>query len=535
MEDLGSHFFRFRDKVHSIITVPKKRDTFWRVLDVPLVSTNIIQDAADELNRVFTANDQYEEFLFVSPELQQDFLTYLKESNLGTIMQDQVFNLAMEQPNTFAVLDLPAEQTTPFPEPYVSFIDADCVHDAQKDRFGRLDLLMYESKIGEDKRMLVIDDTYYRIYDATDRDNPVEKSVIVHALGYCPACLIWQDIISKSEGLRVLGPITPLLSRLDRYTMQRGFENDVDLYAAFPSMQVPEEACTFVSSDGNRCSGGFYKTPNSNVYNECPECAKRAHRGPGTTYFVKPAMLKDGVTKVASFIEASVDPLEYYTGKNDELEKRIYEMLTGKKKQDTRKDAVNEDQIRDEFEARKSKLKYWGENIQVVKIFIISTAARLRYSRGFVSYIYKVGEQYHLETLMDVITEFEKMKAVGMPSYLMDEQLKKIEALIVRNNSTQEKRLSIMRLLEPYRNLTLSQLDPASVEYKIKAALPQLIEEFELENNISIEEFGSNTSLKQKLSSIYNSLIRYANARNGLNITVNNGDGQSKPTGQQAA
>lgn len=510
--DLGSHFFRFRDKVHSIITVPKKQDTFWKVFDIPLVSTNIIQDAADELNRVFTANDRYEEFQFATPELAQDFREFLHKSKLGSIDSDRVFNLALEQPTTFAVLDLPAQQTTLFPEPFVTFVEADQVHDAEKDTAGNVDLIIYKTDSG----FVAIDDAFYRIFD---KDTFEFKSEVPHFLGFCPACLIWNDVLSDSNGLRTLGPVIPLVSRLDRYAMQRAFEHDVDLYAAFPSMQVPEESCNYVSNEGHRCNGGFFRVGTANEYKPCPECESKKHRGPGTTYFIKPAMMKEGITKVASFIEASTAPLEYYTKKNDELEKRLYEMLTGKKKQDTRKDAVNKDQIKDEFEARKSKLNYWAQNIQAVRTFIISTAAKLRYGKAFVSYVFKNGDQYHLETLTDMLDEFDRMKATGLPVYLLDEQLKKIEALIVRNNDTQEKRLAIMRLLEPYRNLSLSLLDPTSVEYKIKADLPQLIEQFELDNNTTIEEFGAKATLSKKLSSIQTQLIRYARERNGLNTT----------------
>ncbi|WP_428668086.1 hypothetical protein [Runella sp.] len=519
--DLGSHFFRFRDKVHSIITVPKKQDTFWKVFDIPLISTNIIQDAADELNRVFTANDRYEEMQFATPELAQDFREYLQKSKLGSIDSDRVFNLVMEQPTTFAVLDLPAEQTTLFPEPFVTFLEADQVHDAEKDNAGNVDLIIYKTDLG----FVGIDDAFYRVFD---KDTFEYKSEVAHFLGYCPACLIWGDLLSGSNGLRTLGPIIPMVSLLDRYAMQRAFERDVDLYAAFPSMQVPEETCNYVSSEGSRCSGGYFKKAH-NEYGVCPDCEARKHRGPGTVYYIKPAMLKDGVTKVASFIEASTDPLKYYTEKNDELEKRLYEMLTGKKKQDTRKDAVNQDQIKDEFEARKSKLNYWAENMQTVRTFIISTAAKLRYGNAFVSYVFKNGDQYHLETLTDMLDEFDRMKKSGLPVYLLDEQLKKIEALIVRNNNTQEKRLAIMRLLEPYRNLSLSLLDPASVEYRIKADLPQLIEQFEMDNNITIEEFGSKAKLSDKLKSIQTQLIRYAKQRSGLSITPNLGGGSNNP------
>lgn len=526
--DLGSHFFVFRNKVHSIITVPKKQDTFWKVFDIPLTSTNIIQDAADELNRVFSANDRYEELQFVTPELAADFQQYLHESGLERIVEDKVFNLALEQPTTFAVLDLPSVQTTPFPEPYVTFVEASQVYDAETDATGKVSLIIYKSELG----FVAIDDGFYRVFD---KDSFAPISEAAHFLGFCPACLIWSDVLSGSEGLRTLGPILPLASRLDRYAMQRAFEHDVDLYAAFPSMQVPEEICSYVSSEGSRCNGGFFRVGTTNEYKKCPDCEERAHRGPGTTYFIKPQMLKDGVTKVASFIEASTSQLEYYTKKNDELEGRIYEMLTGKKKQDTRTDAVNADQIRDEFEARKSKLMYWAENLQAVKCFLISTAAKLRYANAFVSYVFKMGDQFHLETLTDLLDEFDRMKTAGMPVYLLDEQLRKIEALIIRNNDTQAKRLAIMRLLEPYRNLTLVQLDPTSVEYRIKANLPQLIEQFEMDNQTTIEEFGSQTTLAVKISSIYNQLVRYANQRSGLNTNPTGFSSAANPVGNSVA
>ena len=505
---------------------------FWDLLTPPYPTTQFIMEAMDELNKVFYANDRHIDFECSTEALKQDFAIFLDEYLGIEELTYKTFNLLFESPNNVAVMDI-GEPFDNWANPYTYTLQPKQIRDIEVNSKGEIELLIF---IIDDKNYGVLDDTSYRQVQtgANNSLNLIKDEP--HELGYCPARHICADMIEGSEGIRRIGLLMGAIARMDDVLMGEVLKKSADLYAAYPIMQKPEEPC-----DVEGCEGGYITRINT-LTNEqtpvpCPSCSNRKSVGPGSVINVPTAAIMEGVGKVVNFVNADVAILEYYTKELDKLKESVFTSLTGGHYKEATKQQLNEKQVQDAVERRRNKNIYIGELLEEIHEWYIDTSGKLRYANAYKGSIVKYGTEFYFETLEMAIDKFQKLKNAGSPQYIVEQQLQVIETLFSRNNSAYEKRSALLRLLEPYRSLGLTNLmampdmvDPDEMEVKIRFG--ELIDKFELENG-SIVTWGAAIDLKTKVERIKQQLYDYVTASRNSRIRKESDSSTTDPRGRQ--
>jgi hypothetical protein len=121
----------------------------------------------------------------------------------------------------------------------------------------------------------------------------------------------------------------------------------------------------------------------------------------------------------------------------------------------------------------------------------------------------KYGTEFNLETLTDAVERYEKLKSAGMPQYLLGQQMQVIDNLYARSNYEYEKKVALLRLIEPLRNVPLSNINQDSLDYTIKSRFLELIDEFEMRNG-SITHWGELLPIETRVQRIKQTIKQYA-------------------------
>jgi len=499
--DATEYLIRYTAYIKSILNA-RKAKVFFNLLKFPLPTTSLLTECVDELNVVFEAADRFEQLTFKKEELLPDAQAYLKRIRYESkYLKNDLFFAALAYPNSITVIDLPVEQTTDRPEPYTYILQAGQLSALELDRNGNV---LYVGFFTDQKRerLVWIDSVSYRVFSVkNDKYALITESF--HELGYCPAVRNWHDPLGNVEDFRCNNALLPLLSDADTLLAGLTFEKDVRLHASFPYLWKAKEICQYQENQAI-CTNG-YLTKNGTAVKECPKCAERKMVGPGTV-FTMPA----GADKMASpvgFVTVPTDNLKYHQERLAEERGAIFKAMTGFEKQPDAKKAINEDQVRSQFESRRAKLLYWGENLQPTDQFAVETKMRLRYGRDFISYEKQYGQDFYLISLKDAVKDYKDSQG-SLPQYLLGQKRKVIETLIARNNASAQAKNAILALIEPYVDVPMSQLERGTLEYEIKANFWSYVERFEAENG-DLLQFGQLKPFFEKIEIIKNVIYDY--------------------------
>jgi len=500
--DISEYFAYFKRDVNNIL-VPSKQSPFWALWSYPLSTTQIISESADELNKVFSAKDKVVELICKDEEQTKDFKEY-EDEVIEDFFEYKVFNAVLERANSFVIVDLPAEQEGELPEPYPYLIPASLVFDISIKK-DKIEYIVIKKK---DNIFYFIDDENY--YTISYQNGFIEiLGLANHNLGYCPAFPIWNDNINE-KGIRKVSPTLDILEKLDDYVFKYIQKKFLDLYADSPILEKYETKC-----DNADCQAG-YIIDNEGNKKECQSCSNNRKLLGAGSVATKP--MPDGISgdlgSAASWITVPVESLNYTKEKLAESKKEIYEYLTGYVKGQDRTEAVNQDQIYSQLEARKSKLMWWSENLSETRTKVTKAVGQLRYGDGFVSANINYGSQFHLWTLKDFFTEYDLAKKSYMPMFVLSSMRKNLIELLTENSNYNEQRLIILQNLEPYADIDLSLVPRDTVDYELKSNFSHYINEFELANG-DIVSFGSLITFQLKITKIKDFI--YSSAEQKLN------------------
>jgi hypothetical protein len=507
-EDTGDYYTTFKQNIERILTDPSKRAAFFDLMPFPFPTTQFISEAQDELNKAFYANDKEIIHELRNEELADDFELYLSDTIQLDDYLDKVYNLAFESPNNVLIFDLDKQVVDKWPNPYIFHVTPSEIVDIEVNNKGEITFIIFEV---ENEGYAVIDDTSYRLIREPKEDSYILELESFHSLGYCPACYVWGDTIEGQKGIRRYGPILPVLARLDRILRSEVFEEHADLFAAHPIMQIPENPCTVEG-----CEGGYITRHNDvtdqDVQIKC-SCQTSKSIGPGSTIEVPTAAISEGIGSVVQYIESPVSSLQYFTEKVDKIKQQVYLSLTGGEYNQVTKEQQNEKQVTQGNERKRNRL-----------VYIVRTLGLLRYDTAYKGSLIKYGVEFDLETLSDAVERYQSLKNAGMPQYLLGQQMRVIENLYSRSNTEYEKRSSIVRLIEPLRNVPIALIPTDSLDYQVKLRFLELIDEFELRNG-SIANWGINLDLRTKVDLIKTAIYDYAKTANA--------NGGGTPIGQK--
>lgn len=511
---------------------------FQTLFRFPVKTNEVMSEVFDKLSRIFEGRNPAFSYQFATTEQRDDWEWY-RQDKLGepAIWSTKGWEFFQTEINSVLIVDLPEEQQTGdrYPQPYFYWLPLSDVVEYKADRTtGQMDYIMFRQK-GD--RIAVIDDESYRIFETKD-DMPVGEPIIEnrHDLGYCPARFFWNEPMSLEFPDIKRSPVTKELDNLDWFLFFSISKRHLDLYGSYPIYSGYEQDCDFHNDNtGDYCDGGFLKNRqgewlyDANGLVPCPKC--HDHRITGAGSFVEIPVPIEGQPDLrhpVDMLTVDRNSLDYNVEEEKRLRSTIITAIVGTNEEITTRDALNEQQIRANFESQSTVLMRVKKGFESAQQWVDETCCRLRYGSLFFSASISYGTEFYLFSTDELRDRYQKAKESGMSESELDALHQQIIETEYRNNPQMLQRMIILTELEPYRHLTRNEVallyekGIASLEdYLVKLNFADFIRRFEREN-MNIIEFGSAGSFEKKIETIKSRLADYARELSVKPINQNN-------------
>ena len=489
----------------------------------PVKTNEVTAICFDKLSRVFDGRNPAFEYQFKSTESRDDWEDYRRtELKEPVVWQTKGWENFKTEINSILVVDLPEEQTSERPEPYFYWLPIDDVIDWEC-KGEKMKHIVFRQR---HKRIAVIDDYSYRIY--TEEDSQNIGSLISehpHGLKFCPARFFWQEPVSMKEPDVKASVLTKELESLDWFLFYHISKRHLDLYGSYPIYSGYEQACDFSNAEnGDYCDGGFlknkqgyYRLDEAGLMLRCPKCGDKRIAGVGS--FVEIPVPAEGQPDLRNPVQMlSVDrsSLDYNVSEEERLRTDIITAVVGTNEEITTRDALNEQQIRANFESQSTILNRVKKGFESAQKFVDDTICQLRYGDDFVDSVINYGTEFFIYDANELRERYKVAKESGASESELDALQNQIIETEYRTNPAQRQRMMILAELEPYRHLTRDEMttlfDKGIVtadEMRLKLNFNSLIKRFERENT-NILEFGEAIPYSRKIEIIKETLDGYA-------------------------
>lgn len=551
--EVSAQFNRFCDWVKELI--PKdKFNIFLSLFKFPTQNVELTGKIYEELERVFDGRNSAVNFQFNDSTHADDWEWY-RHDILGepTIWKSKGWNVLRTAINSVMIIDLPTEQKGERPEPYFYFLGIENVIDFES-KGESLEWIIFKQP---DNKIAAFDNEFMRVFATDDKGQLGEIiSEVRHGLGFCPAKFFWSTPLSDECPDVKKSPLSPQLGNLDWLLFFRVSKRHLDLYAPYPIYSAYAADCSFRNNEtGDYCDGGFlrnlngeYKMLRDGSVERCPVCSEKRIAGVGS--FIEVPIPTDGRADLRNPVTITTidkNSLDYNTAEENRLAYEIFSKVTGSGGEVLQKVNINEIQVSANFEEKRNVILSLKTNFEKAQQFIDDTICRLRYGETYLSCSVNWGTEFYLYSTDDLQATYTQAKNAGASEARLDMIADQIIATENRNNPIQMQRMYLLKQLEPYRHLSLSQMqsllgksliDPIMMIIKINFAT--FVDRFEREN-INIIEFGSSLPLDKKINIINQKFIDYAKeqqssielGRTGSTNAGTGGTGAVQSSGQQ--
>lgn len=498
----------------------------------PVATSEVVDTIFDALARVFEAQDAHTEVHLSAPELEADFTAFLQQQGDEDFWSGEVFRTTRTAPHSLLVAEMPAQQLTPRPEPYLFLLDISAVLDVALRADGQCEYLIYrlpqvERNGRSYEQAACYDDAAYVVLEKAMSDTYwTEILRVPHILGYCPARMLWSDPLHASTGLLRNAVLSGQLAQLDKFILWDASVEYYKMYATWPIFWSFEEQCGYAGPNQEPCVGGIvhYLTGRSDsgqdAYSSgpCPVCARKSPMGPGSMLTV-PAPNKDvpDTRNPVGMVSVDVPALQNATQELERRGQRILVATLGGISDSANAVAKNATQVRGQFETRADALRAFAGNIEVARQWGLETRGRLRYGAAWRSAAVSLGQEWFLKTPDDLASEGVKLKEAGRPMFELALNRQLYYDTKYRRNPTLLRRVRVLSDLEPFVDTTPDELEkivrfsPSSLipaEMRLKFDFPRYIARFEAEQ-MDVTEFASLQPYGTKLRLIRQKLFDY--------------------------
>lgn len=509
--------------------IPKdKFEVFKTLFRFPVITNEVLAVCYDKLSRIFDGRDPAFSYQFANTELRDDWEWYRQEK-LGeqNIWQSKGWDFFKTQINSVLIVDLPQEQEAGdrYPQPYFYWLPIMDVIDYKADlQSGAMEWIMFRQ---DGDKIAVIDDASYRIFNSKDGTIGELESEAAHDLGYCPARFFWNEPVSLDKPDIKESPVTKELDRLDWYLFFAISKRQLDTYGNYPIYWGYEQSCDFHNDEtGDYCDGGYLKDKqghwhydNNGIMIPCPVCSQKRLVGAGSFIEVPVPHVDEGqpdLGQPVGMLAVDSESLKYNQEEEKRLRTDLITAIVGTNEEITTRDALNEQQIKANFESQSTVLKRVKKGFEEAQKFVDDTCCRLRYGKAFLSSSINYGTEFYLFSSDELRERYKKAKEAGMSEADLDALLQQIIETEYRHNPQMMQRMIILSDLEPYRHLTRNEVQglyeksliPVE-DLLIKFNFADFIKRFEREN-MNIIEFGAETDYDKKISTIKEQLKAYA-------------------------
>ena len=519
--------------------LPKdKYEEFKALFRFPVKTNSIMKVCFDKLSRIFDGRDPVFSYQFTTTEQRDDWEWYRQE-RLGEprIWATKGWEYFKTQINSVLVVDLPETQGGRLPEPYFYWLPIRDVVDFEVNaQTGNMEYIIFRQ---DGERMAVIDDVSYRVFRVKDGVLGELDRESAHGLGYCPARFFWEQGITVEQPDIKASPVTEKLDDLDWYLFFAISKRRLDTHGAYPIYWGYEQSCDYHNDEtGDHCDGGYLKDKkghwlydNNGLMIPCPMCSKKHITGAGS--FVEVPIPIEGQPDLhdpVGMLSVDRSSLDYNVSEEKRLYNEIVTSIVGTNEEVTTRDALNEQQIKANFESQTTVLKRVAKGFADAQTFVDETCCRLRYGDSFLSASISYGTEFYLMTSDELRERYQKAKESGMSEADLDGLLSQVIETEYRNNPHQLQRMIILSDLEPYRHLTRDEVqalyDKGIIPLETlitKLNFADYVRRFEREQ-MNIIEFGENIDYEKKIKTIKERLLDYAReiAPNGGKSEENN-------------
>lgn len=521
-----SEFFQL---VKSLLPDDKYR-MFLSLFRYPVDTVTLTERIFTALEKIFDGRNPVFKYEFLSPEDDEDWEQYrTKVLKCLNKWKTEGFETMKTAINSIVIVDLPSEQQNEQPDPYFYFLPITSVIDFETTDATQFEWVMFRQP---ENRVAVFDDGSYRVFQTKEGSHvEVDAEPIIeneHTLGYCPARFFWTTPLSYRDPKVKRSPISTVLSKLDMLLFFAVSNEHLNLYGRYPIYSAFATDCDYQHDEtGEWCDGGFLKTRDgvhllqSGSPKSCPVCQKRRLDGAGSFIEIDPpSQANDGadLRNPVQITKIDRDSLDY---NNEDIERRkteIYTAVTGYQGMSINDKAVNEKQVIAIFESLEAALKTPQQNFEQVMSWVDATICRLRYgSESFISASISLGTEHYIMTPTQLLEMYQAAKKAAFSISTLDMLEDRYYETEFRNNPEQLQRQRILNNLDPFRhksNDEVSKMYGSNVieyhDFMIKTNFSSFVMRFEREN-LPVTEFGTGVSFDQKIKSIRETMIGYAN------------------------
>jgi hypothetical protein len=456
--------------------LPKeKHDKLCAFIPAPLPTAKIVGQVFDGLSRLFEAQDGAVTLDMASAELETDFEAYRGTLHEESFWSQKAFRAARRAPHSVLVVDMPAQQTTPRPEPYVFLLPIEQVVDIALKPDASCEYLLftlpsYQNEQGKTVlRRGAYDDGYYRLFEKLEEAGEWPATPVLenaHQLGYCPARLLWSEALLGETNLARRSPLSAQLGDLDAYVLWYACIEYFKMYGMMPPLWSVEEQCTYTPAGGGEvCQGGiiqlltgYAKREGSDIEEPvyqarpCPVCAINKYLGPGTHVTV-PGPTKDtpNTRNPMGFVNVPIDALKNAAETQQALKRDILLSCLGADGEPTTAQPRNEKDVQAGFESRQDVLVRIKKNFESAEQWVLQTIGLLRYGTGvFRGVSVSRGEEFYLQTPQQLSEELAAARKAGSPTFVLSDLQEKQFFTQYRNNPPKLDRVRILSDLEPW-------------------------------------------------------------------------------------
>jgi hypothetical protein len=521
----------FLNFVSNLIPDDKFR-IFKTLFRYPVKTNGVTKICFDKLSRIFDGRNPAFNYQFMESEQRDDWEYYrqnvLKEPEIWSSKGWEYFKTEI---NSVLIVDLPTEQDAAdkYPRPYFYWLPIEQVITFDADPVtGVMRWIIFKQ---DDKRIAVIDDERYRVF--SEKDGTIGNLLIdsPHDLGYTPARFFWNQPINLKEPDVKVSPLTEQLESMDWYLFYHISKRHLDMYGSYPIYSGYEQSCDYSNAEnGDYCDGGFlkdkqgnYKLDQSGILQRCPKCGDKRIVGVGS--FVE-IPVPDGdkqpdLRNPVQMLTVDRNSLDYNVAEEERLRNDIITSIVGTNEEITTRDALNEQQIKANFESQSTVLNRIKKGFEEAQQFVDETVCRLRYGNLFVSAKINLGTEFYIFDVKELLERYKLAKEAGASEAELDAMQNQIIETEYRNDPTQLQRMLVLAELEPYRHLTRAEVLNlygqqiiSEPELRVKLNFANFVRRFERENT-NILEFGTQIPFSEKIKIITNKFYEYASENKG--------------------
>ena len=509
--------------------IPKdKFEVFRTLFRFPVMTNEVLAVCYDKLSRIFDGRNPAFSYQFKTTEQRDDWEWYRQERlHEPSVWSEKGWEFFKTQINSVLIVDLPEEQDASDrnPQPYFYWLPIRDVIDFKADpSTGQMKYIIFRQ---DEDRIAVFDDEFRRIFTAKGNMVGELLAEYPHDLGYCPARFFWNEPLSLDKPDIKASPVTKELDRLDWYLFYAISKRHLDTYGSYPIYWGYEQSCDFHNDEnGDYCDGGFLKDKhnhwhydNNGLLVPCPVCSRKRITGAGSFVEVPVPNKDEGqpdLSNPVGIVSVDRDSLDYNRDEALRLRSDIITAIVGTNEEITTRDALNEQQIKANFESQSQVLQRVKKGFEQAQKWVDDTCCRERYGDAFVSSSINYGTEFYLFTSDELRERYKAAKEAGMSEADLDALLQQIIETEYRHNPQQMQRMIILGDLEPYRHLTRDEVqalyDKQLVtveELLVKLNFADFVRRFEREN-MNIITFGENIDYDTKIQTIKERMADYA-------------------------